>query len=418
MMKYCGILFTLTLALSFVLVGCADPDFIGSKHNDKGQSPNHSHKMDKKGSSQDPVSNQIDKMTLDEKIGQMVIVGVNGVRLNSQAKSLIKHKHPGGVILFSDNIQNASQTVQMFNQMKSANADVDHSLPLFFGVDQEGGSVSRMPETITSLPSNEKVGEKDDPALSHRIGQLLGKELNAFGFNMDFAPVVDMDSQPSQSVIGDRSFGSDKRRVSKLGVEAMKGIKSQHVISVIKHFPGYGGASTDAHIGLPKVDDGADELKHEDWVPFQKAINHGADAVMVTHMLLPKIDAQYPASMSHKVITDILRNQMDFHGLVVTDDMTMDAIANHYGVAKAAVQSVKAGADTVLVAFHHDQQIAVFHELKRAVKRGEISKKRINQSVRRIIELKQKYSLSNQPAKEGNVNQLNQKIRTVLNENF
>lgn len=418
MRKYCRMLFILALALSFGLFGCSGPDLTAPKHNNKDHPANHSPKTDKKGSQQDPVSNKIDKMTLDEKIGQMVIVGVDGVQLHSKDESMIRHQHAGGVILFSNNIQNASQTVQMINYMKSANEDADNPLPMFFGVDQEGGSVSRMPETVVSLPSNKKVGKKDDPALSHRLGQLLGKELKTFGFNMDFAPVMDVNSRSGQSVIGDRSFGSDKKLVSKLGIQTMKGIESQSVLSVIKHFPGYGGASTDAHSGLPKVNDNTAELAHKDWVPFQKAIDHGGDAIMVTHMLLPKIDAQYPASMSHKIITGKLRKKLQFHGLVITDDMTMDAVADHYGVAKAAVQSVKAGADIVLVAFHYDEQVRVFHELKRAVKRGEISKKRINQSVRRIIELKQKHRLSNQPAEKGDVDQLNHRIKNVVNEKF
>lgn len=407
-----------TLLLAMAMAGCSTQgQNEGKPKKSDEQQLDHKQSAENDNGSADHSRDAVDQMTLDEKIGQMVIVGVEGTQPDAHVKSLIQQDHAGGVIFYGDNIQSASQTVQFVNQLKAINTDVGYPLPLFFSVDQEGGSVSRMPDEIEALPSNKRIGKVNDPALSHQVGQLLGKQLNALGLNMDFAPVLDIDSHSGQ-VVGDRSFGSNKKRVSELGVQTMKGIESQHVIPVVKHFPGYGDVTTDAHTELPKVNDSSGHLEHHDWVPFQNAINHGAEVVMVTHILNPKLDSKYPASMSKKIITGMLRKKLHFNKVVITDDMTMGAITNQYNVGEAAVRSVRAGSDIVLVAHHYKEEVSVFRKLKQAVKNGEISKKQVNQSVRRITNLKQKYHLSNQPSGKADIDQLNQEIRTVLNENF
>ncbi|HEX6922550.1 MAG TPA: beta-N-acetylhexosaminidase, partial [Bacillales bacterium] len=364
------------------------------------------------------VSAFVNHMTLDEKIGQLVMVGVDGTQPGPQARTLIQDYHVGGIILYGKNIQTTSQTVKLLNQLKKINDDAGNPLPLFLSVDQEGGRVERLPNSIAELPSQGKVGKVNDPELSRRIGQMLGMELSAFGFNMDFAPVLDVVRDPETSVIGDRSFGSDPNLVSELGVSEMKGIASQDVIPVVKHFPGYGEASTNAHTGLPVAKVGMKRLKSIDWIPYKKAIANGADAVMVTHILLPNLNTDYPASMSQKVITGMLRDELGFDGVVITDDMTMGAIKKNYDLDRAAVRAVKAGADIVLVAFNHDQQISVLHALKQAVKKGEITKKQLNQSVARILRLKRKFGLSNRPSNGVNIERLNGKIHSVLEEQF
>ncbi|HEU5140184.1 MAG TPA: beta-N-acetylhexosaminidase [Bacillales bacterium] len=360
----------------------------------------------------------VSHMTLDEKIGQLVMVGVNGTQPGSHAKSLIRDYHVGGIILYGKNIETTNQTVKYLNQLKSINAKADNPLPLFLSVDQEGGRVERMPDAIKELPSQGKVGNTGDPGFARQFGNLIGTELSAFGFNMDFAPVLDVIRDPESSVIGDRSFGSDPQLVSKLGVAEMKGISSRNVIPVVKHFPGYGEVSTNAHTGLPVARIGLDKLQNVDWVPYKQVIANGADVVMVTHILLPKLDTDYPASMSKKVITGMLRDKLGFDGVVITDDMTMGAIKENYEIDQAAVRAVNGGADIVLVAFNYEQQVSVIHALKQAVKNGKISKKELNRSVGRILRLKREYGLSDQPAGNVNVNQLNQQIQTVLENQF
>ncbi|UZN01027.1 hypothetical protein OL548_18860 [Lysinibacillus sp. MHQ-1] len=202
------------------------------------------------------------------------------------------------------------------------------------------------------------------------MGQLLGEQLKAFGFNLDFAPVMDVNSNPNNPIIGDRSFSNKPDIVSQLGIQTMQGLESQQVIPVIKHFPGHGDTSVDSHLELPKVSKSLDDLTKLELIPFKAAIDKGVDVVMVGHILLPKIDQQYPSSMSKEIITGILRNQLGFDGVVMTDDMTMKAITNHFNIGQAAVDSVKAGNDIILIAHEFANVTAAIDALKAAVKNG------------------------------------------------
>ncbi|HBI27489.1 MAG TPA: beta-N-acetylhexosaminidase, partial [Peptococcaceae bacterium] len=295
----------------------------------------------------DPIKEQLDSLTLKEKIGQMVIVGIEGEQISDSERQMIKENHVGGIILFKRNIQNANQMLSLINELKKTNSP--NKIPLFLSIDEEGGIVTRMPDEINKLPASAKVGEKNDSDLAFQIGEVLGQELNSFGLNMNFAPVLDINSNPNNPVIGERAFGTTPEIVSKLGIQTIKGIQSQNVISVVKHFPGHGDTSVDSHVGLPSVNRDLDRLSNFELKPFASAIQNGADAVMIAHILLPKIDANHPASLSQTVITDILRNDLQFDGVVLTDDMTMGAIVNNYDLGEAAVESINAGSDIVLV---------------------------------------------------------------------
>ncbi|GAB4072700.1 hypothetical protein GCM10028778_04450 [Barrientosiimonas marina] len=350
-------------------------------------------------------------MSLDEKIGQMIFSGVNGTEVTSKTKNIIKKYHVGGIILYDKNIQSVAQTVNFLNDMKAVNADNPH--PLLLGVDEEGGSVTRMPDRVKSLPTSRSIGELNDPDVSFNVGTILGKQLQALGFNLDFAPILDVNSNPNNPVIGDRSFGNNANIVSRLGIQTMKGIQSEGIISVMKHFPGHGDTATDSHLKLPKVNKNYKELSKLELKPFKKAISNGADTGMIAHILLPAIDETYPASMSEKVITGILREDYNFDGVAITDDLTMDAITNQYNVADAAVQSVKAGGDLLLVGHNPDLIATVFNELKAAVKNGEISEDRIDESVERITHLKAKYHLSNEQTQVPDFQSINERVETI-----
>ncbi|WP_139377147.1 beta-N-acetylhexosaminidase [Halobacillus hunanensis] len=362
----------------------------------------------------DPIRKRVRSMTLDEKIGQMVIAGIDGTSLSGHTKKLINHQKIGGFILYQQNIQTTEQTRTLLNDMKTENAD--NRLPLFLSVDQEGGSVDRMPDEFVDFPTNRAIGNVGNPQFSYKVGQLLGKELQAFGFNMDFAPVLDINSNPDNPVIGDRSFSAKPGIVSRLGIQTMKGIQTHNVIPVVKHFPGHGDTSVDSHVGLPKLSDGLEHLRNFELVPFSKAIQKGADAVMIAHILFPKLDTDYPASMSKKIITGILRNELNFEGVVITDDMTMGAISKNYGVGKASVKSVNAGSNIILVAHQYNKVTKVIQALKTATQNGDIPKEKINNSVYKIIQLKRKYDLSNQKAGPIDVQAVNDSIRSVLNQ--
>ncbi|MFG6150281.1 beta-N-acetylhexosaminidase [Halobacillus sp. B23F22_1] len=351
-------------------------------------------------------------MSLDEKIGQMIFGGVEGTGMNADTREMIKNYHVGGLILFGHNIESAAQTVNFLNEMKTTNAE--NPYPLLLGVDEEGGSVTRMPDEVKSLPTSRSIGELNDPEVAFQAGTILGEQMQALGFNLDFAPVLDVNSNPNNPVIGDRSFGGSPEIVTPLGIQTMKGIQNKGVISVIKHFPGHGDTGVDSHLELPMVNKSYEELSELELVPFKKAISEGADVSMIAHILLPQIDKKSPASMSKEVITGMLRDDYNFDGVIITDDLTMGAITEHYSVADAAVQSVKAGGDLLLVAHNPALVVTVFEELKAAVDSGEISEERINESVERIIHLKEKYQLSDDKTPDPDFQPINEKVEEIL----
>lgn len=358
------------------------------------------------------TTSSVDSMSLEEKVGQMIFGGIEGVELSEKSREMIREDKVGGIIFFKDNLVNANQIVTLLNSIKAEN--MQHQYPLFLGIDQEGGRVTRIPE-LNNLPTNKQIGKKDNPALAFQLGELLGKQLNAFGFNLDFAPVLDVDSNPNNPVIGDRSFGSDPNLVSELGISTMKGLQSENVISVIKHFPGHGDTEVDSHIELPIVSKNMKELQALEFIPFQNALKSGADVVMIGHILLPEIDANKPSSISNVVITKILREQLKYEGVVMTDDMTMKAILDNYEIGEAAVEAVKAGNDIVLIAHDYEKVQRAIQAILEAVQNEEIKVEQIDRSVERILQLKEKYQLSNDQLSSINVNELNNLAEELTN---
>jgi beta-N-acetylhexosaminidase len=230
---------------------------------------------------------------------------------------------------------------------------------------------------------------------------------------MNFAPILDINSNPKNPVIGDRAFGIEPEVVTSLGIATMKGIQSQNIASVVKHFPGHGDTSVDSHVGLPIVYNDLDRLKSFELVPFSEAVKDGADAVMIAHILLPKIDAENPASLSRTFITDILRGDLGFDGVVITDDMTMGAIAKKYNIGDAAVKSFNAGSDIILVCHDYYRQTAVIDALIKAAKTGNIKEETIDSSVYRILKLKQKYGIADSKINSIDVNQVSRLVNDV-----
>lgn len=359
------------------------------------------------------ISEIVSGMTLNEKIGQLILAGITGTTMDTNTRNLITQYNVGGFIFYKNNLVNPWQAVQLVNQIKAVNAT---NLPLLLSVDEEGGRITRLPGGLVNLPSNQQIGVVNNQKFSYKVGAILGEELKSFGLNMDFAPVLDINSNPNNPVIGDRSFGDNAKLVSRLGIQTMKGIQSQNIIATIKHFPGHGDTSVDSHLELPIVNKSLKELKELELIPFERAIKKGADVVMVAHILLPQLDPQNPASMSKTVMSDILRNQLDFEGVIITDDMTMRAITDHFDIGRAAVESVKSGSDIILVGHHYKNVVETISSLKSAVQKGEISEQRINESVARIIALKRKYGINNSKVGSVNIEDINQSITTLLNE--
>ncbi|QEZ70395.1 beta-N-acetylhexosaminidase [Paraclostridium bifermentans] len=329
---------------------------------------------------------KINEMTLDEKIGQMVLSGFNGTDFNGELDTLINDLKVGGVILFSRNIEDSKQLKKLNLDIEEANKNI----PVFISIDEEGGRVNRLAKNIKRFESAKSIGDKGDIKYAYENGKEIGKTLKEHKINMNFAPVLDIYSNSKNTVIGDRAFGDNEKIVETMGIATMKGLKDGNVIPVIKHFPGHGDTEVDSHIGLPVVEKSIDQLYDFELVPFKKAIESGADAVMVSHILMKQIDDKNPATLSYNLITRILRNDMEFSNVIITDDMCMKAITNRLSVEEASIKSIKAGSYIILIGSDVNKTKSVIEKIKLAVERNEISEKRIYESVYRILKLKEK----------------------------
>jgi beta-N-acetylhexosaminidase len=400
-----------------VLSGCSlmrDKNEDIPKQQEVSQPPKENTEIDKP--IVDSIREQIKNMSLNEKVGQLVIAGIDSYENDVHSRELIEKYKVGGFILLGQNIKDTKQTLDLVNSLKDSNSK--NKIPLFLSIDEEGGRITRLPKEFAKLPTNKVIGEKNNSSLSYKIGSLLGEEVKAFGLNMNFAPVLDVNSNPQNPVIGDRSFGNNVDIVSKLGIQTMKGIQSHNIVAGVKHFPGHGDTSVDSHLGLPVVNNDLNRLKSLELIPFSKAIENGADVVMIAHILLPKIDKENPASFSKIIITDVLREYLKYDGVVITDDMTMGAIVKNYDIGEAAVKSLNAGSDIVLVCHDFDKETAVIMAINSAVQNKTITEKSIDEKVYRVLKLKQKYNIKDEKINSINVKVINEKINSLVKDNF
>ena len=373
----------------------------------------------------DPIAEAVAAMTTEQKVSQLLVAGIEGTQLGQDAVQAVQDYQVGGVILFGRNVESAWQLAELTNGLKDLNGDYT---PLFLCVDQEGGRVDRMPPEVERTPSAWSVGQTlDTEGVGAAYGALLAEECAAFGFNMDFAPSLDIWSNPDNTVIGDRAFGNDWEWTAFFGMSAVESMEEQGgVIPVVKHFPGHGDTSVDSHVALPVVDKSLEELWQSELVPFNMALNQedyfgaqagpSAPAVMVAHILLSQVDPDYPASLSHRVVTGLLREEMGFDGVVCTDDLTMGAVSNTYGMGEAAVLAVEAGCDLLLVCHGADNLTAARDALLEAADSGRLSPERLDESVKRILSLKVEYGLTNDPVDTPDVDALNASIGALTEQ--
>ena len=354
----------------------------------------------------------IESMTLTEKIGQLVIVGFDGTGINEEALDYIENLKVGGFILFARNIVDEVQTLNLLNELKEANSNND--LPLFLSIDEEGGRVSRLPESFVKIPEMIKLGNKNDEDISYEIGSILGERVKSLGFNMNFAPILDINSNPNNPVIGNRAFGSTVELVSKNGLGVMNGIRDFNVIPAVKHFPGHGDTNVDSHINLPIIRKTLDELKAFELIPFIKAIEEDVEMIMVAHILYPELDEVYPSTMSPKVIEGLLRSELDYKGVIVSDDMTMGAIVENYSLEEGVLSFIKSGGDIALVCHGRENPEKVIKRIEEAVNNGELSEKEIDEKLYRILKLKENFGLKDDLIDEINVKEINDKAKKVI----
>ena len=339
------------------------------------------------------VEDKISTMTLEEKVGQMMFYGVNGTNVDDKVVNLFEDQHAGGIILYGHrNFWGSSldNNVKYVNSIKKANRQ-NSDIPLFIGFDEEGGSMSQLPQELMRTPSKGELGNTNDSSLATGIGAGTAKKLKLLGINTDFGTVLDINTNKNNPIIGVRSYGSTKEKVTEFGINELKAIQNEGVIPTVKHFPGHGDTEVDSHLGLPSLNHDLNRLKSTELVPFQTAINNGVDMVMTAHIMLPQIDKEYPATMSKKILTDLLRDEMGYKGVIITDDLEMQAISKNWDLGEAAIKSVEAGADILLVCHTIEK---VYNAVVQGVNDGKIDENRIDESVRRILRLKYQYKLS------------------------
>lgn len=340
------------------------------------------------------------KMSLREKVGQLFIVRPEALAENSNAEtapatdrvddaviSRIEEYPVGGIALFSRNITSAEQLPMFISDLQSSS-----KYPLFIAVDEEGGRVARIANSdffnVASYKSMEDIGKSGDASKAEEVGRQIGSYLKELGFNLDFAPVADTNTNPQNIVIGDRSYGSDPALVARMVSAQLDGMHNSGIMGTLKHFPGHGDTKDDTHSGYVSVNKSWDELKACELVPFISALDK-ADTIMVSHITVTSID-KLPSSLSYEIITRKLRNELGYNGVIITDSMAMGAVADSYTSDIAAVMAVKAGADIILMPESLEKS---FNAVLNAVNSGEISISRIEESAERVLTLKAKYKI-------------------------
>lgn len=325
------------------------------------------------------------RSTLDQQVARLLTVGVRGTVLDDELKGLLE-RGVGGVILFRRNVETPAQVADLSRSIK---AHVER--PVHVSVDQEGGRVARLVEGFTRWPAMRQLGATGDADLAFEVGQAMGRELRAVGVDIDYAPVLDVDTNPDNPVIGDRSLSNDAGQVARLGVALAQGLQEAGVAACGKHFPGHGDTVLDSHLALPRLVHPPERLQSVELVPFRAAAEGGVASLMTAHVVYETLDPDYPATMSVPVIQGLLREQLGYSGVVFSDDVHMKAIWEHYGHQNMIVRGALASVDSFLVCHSAAAAHEMIDALVEAVESGEVPREMIDASGRRLDELAREY---------------------------
>ena len=344
------------------------------------------------------IDELLSSMTLEEKIGQMFFIGrrtdENGKPLHmpdATLERLIDKYKPGGFIFFAENLDTIDQTVSFINSLQDAS-----KIPMFIGIDEEGGIVSRLNKAKalhpTVMPEAYAIGKTNNSKYAYEASKTVATEIRSLGFNLNFAPVADIFSNPANKVIGRRAYSSDANIAAKMVAEAVKGAADGRIIPVVKHFPGHGDTLQDSHTGIAIVENDIERLRQVEFLPFKAGIEAGASMVMTAHVLTPNItDDGLPATLSGTMLQKYLRDELGFDGVIITDGLEMSAISSYFSEEEAVVRAVEAGVDMLLLPRDFEK---AFDALINAVKNGQVSEERIDESVGRILTLKKESGIS------------------------
>jgi beta-N-acetylhexosaminidase len=319
--------------------------------------------------------------------GQLLMVGLPGPTLDRATRSFLRGRAVGGVILFRRNVVDVRTLVALVSDLHETIAE----RPILVGIDHEGGRVVRLGEPFTQFPAAAIVGKAGSPHLAYRQGIAMGEELRSVGIDIDFAPVLDVASNPWNTVIGDRSFGSHPRTVSRLGISVAHGLQRAGVIACAKHFPGHGDTAVDSHLDLPVVRRCFTDLERTDLFPFRRAIQSGIDALMSAHVVFTALDAERPATLSRRILGELLRDRLRFRGVVFSDDLEMKAISDRFALGDAALLALEAGVDWLLVCEKLDSAEQIIATLERTGAKRPRLFARMQESVARIDALKRNH---------------------------
>ena len=318
--------------------------------------------------------------SLHHRVGQIAMIGFDGPRVPPEVGALAREFDLGGVVLFARNVEGPDQVAETAYGLQRLGTE----LPVWVAVDQEGGRVARLRRGFTEWPPASTLGRSGNERLAERFARALAVELRTVGISMDFAPVLDVHTTPANTVIGDRALSDQVEVVARLAPILVKALQEAGVAACGKHFPGHGGTRLDSHFDLPIVEQPAERLREVDLRPFRAAIDAQVAAIMTAHLLVPALDEQRPATLSRAILHGLLRQELGFDGLIVSDDLGMRAISDRYTIERASVAAVAAGCDAVLLCEpNHDAQARALEALVRAIEAGELSSRSVEDSIAR-----------------------------------
>jgi beta-N-acetylhexosaminidase len=330
------------------------------------------------------------KKELRDLVGQMFIVGFDGFSVPTEFKKFIQEYNLGGTIYFKRNVHSPAQLAELSNEVQFS-CRGKTTPPLFISIDHEGGKVNRLVKPFTKFPGNDFLGELNSPKIAYEFGAVLARELSAVGININYAPVVDVNTNANSPIIKNRAFSDDPEVCGRMGSAVCRGLQKFGVMAVAKHFPGHGDTKEDSHFVLPVVDKDLEELEKIELLPFRRVIRSRVDGIMTAHILNPKLDPKYPATMSEVTLKKILRQELRYTKLIISDDLEMKAVADNYGADEAAVMSIQAGCDLLIYRGDNGLPVAQIEAIAQAVESGRIPKADFMESIKRIEAAKKSY---------------------------
>lgn len=373
----------LTAALLATVLAACSPGTQRPAGHARGTDPPSAQKVNTTSAN---VASIVRRMSLEQKVGQLIVATVPGTTAAGGGASLVRKYHLGGVIYFAQNARNAHQLAAFSNGLQSAAMSQSPAVPLTIGTDQEGGIVSRLDGVLTTFPGQMAGGATRDPSLVSSEARATGNQLRAVGVNLDYSPVADVNVDPANPVIGIRSFGSDAALVSQMTTAAITGFHQSGIATAAKHFPGHGDTDTDSHTGLPVIHHSLRQWQQIDARPFEAAVRGGSDMILSAHISVPALDSSGgPATLSRRIMTGLLRGKLGYNGVITTDSLQMAGVRLQYSNAQIAVHAIQAGCDELLM----PQNLGIaYHAVLAAARDGQITRPTLDASVTRILTLK------------------------------